>query len=172
MVNLTLPTPGTSSGAWGTIINQAFTDLNNGKADIANVVPSIAAPWTAYTPSWTSSGTLPALGNGTAVGYYNQIGKSVDFRFTLTFGSTSTFGTGNYYFSLPIQAAAGYILFQPFGWAIGTPAGSRNNGVAVLNNTSTIQVMQPGGASMWAPTYPGAWASANYIQITGRYEAA
>lgn len=172
MVNLTLPTPGTSSGAWGTIINQAFTDLNNGKADIANVVPSIAAPWTAYTPSWTSLGTAPALGNGTAVGYYNPIGKTVDFRFTLTFGSTSTFGTGNYYFSLPILAAAGYSLFQPFGWAIGTPAGARNNGVAVLNSTSNIQVMQPGGASMWAPTFPSTWASGNYIQITGRYEIA
>ena len=139
---------------------------------VAGDLTIIGAAWTVYTPTWTSLGTAPALGNGTAVGYYNQIGKTVDFRFTLTFGSTSTFGTGNYYFSLPVNAAAAYSLFQPFGWALGTPAGARNSGVAMFNNASTIQVIQPGGANIWAPAYPGTWASTNYIQITGRYESA
>jgi len=60
--------------------------------------------WTSYTPSWTASGTAPSLGNGTLTGSYKQRGKLVDFRFTLTTGSTSTYGTGIYRISLPVNA--------------------------------------------------------------------
>jgi len=46
--------------------------------------------WTAYTP--TLGGTGWAIGDGTVLGAYCQIGKVVFFRASVTFGSTSTFG--------------------------------------------------------------------------------
>jgi len=57
--------------------------------------------WAAYTPSWQSSGVNSALGNGTLTGEYTVIGKTVYARIKLTLGSTSTQGTGFWFFSVP-----------------------------------------------------------------------
>ncbi len=72
----------------------------------ASGVLSILSVSTSYTPTWTSSGTAPSLGNGTLTGAYTQIGKLVEARIAITFGSTTTYGTGNFYFSLPVTAKA------------------------------------------------------------------
>jgi hypothetical protein len=57
--------------------------------------------WTTYTPSWSSSGTQPSLGNGAITGRYFRIGKAVFVYIKLDMGSTTTYGTGSYYFSVP-----------------------------------------------------------------------
>jgi len=57
--------------------------------------------WQTYTPTWSSSGTQPGLGNGTINGRYARFGKTVHFDTSLIIGSTSTAGTGNYRISLP-----------------------------------------------------------------------
>ena len=65
--------------------------------------------WGSFASAWTSSGTAPALGNGTLVCNYMQVQKLVNFRIALTLGTTSTIGTGAYSLSLPVAAvAAGY----------------------------------------------------------------
>lgn len=61
--------------------------------------------WTAYSPSWSSSGTAPAIGNGTMVGSYAKVGRLVTARIMLNSGSTTTFGTGYYSWTLPLTAA-------------------------------------------------------------------
>lgn len=58
-----------------------------------------------YTPTWSASGTAPSIGNGTRVGRYIRIGDWVRTWGKIHFGSTTTFGTGTYSFSLPIVAA-------------------------------------------------------------------
>lgn len=55
-----------------------------------------------FTPVWTSSGTAPVIGNGSASGSFTRIGNVVQFAIAVVFGSTSTFGTGEFYFSLPV----------------------------------------------------------------------
>lgn len=65
----------------------------------SDVIPD---DWTAYTPVWSSSGTAPALGNGTLTGAYMQVGDLVFIKIVLRMGSTTTFGTGVYRFSLPV----------------------------------------------------------------------
>lgn len=62
--------------------------------------------WTSYLVSWTSTGTTPVLGNGTLVGYYAKVGRLVTAKIALSSGSSTTFGTGNYSFTLPFTAAA------------------------------------------------------------------
>lgn len=73
---------------------------------------AVGDPWVAYTPAWTSSGTAPALGNGTIAGGYVDRGNTVDFRLKMTLGSTSTVGTGTYRFSIPFATtlAAGSVI--------------------------------------------------------------
>ncbi|MGW1609404.1 hypothetical protein ACWCQZ_08400 [Streptomyces sp. NPDC002285] len=73
--------------------------------EIRDQFNSMFAAWTAYTPTWTSSGTAPAIGNGTLLGRYMKFGRTVICHINMTTGSTSTYGTGNYSWSLPVQAA-------------------------------------------------------------------
>lgn len=73
--------------------------------EIRDQFNSMFAAWTTYTPTWTSSGTAPAIGNGTLLGRYMKIGRTVICHINMTTGSLSTYGTGNYNWSLPVQAA-------------------------------------------------------------------
>ena len=52
--------------------------------------------WTTGTGTWASTGTAPAIGNGSIGLRYRQIGKNLDVEIRVTMGSTTTFGTGNY----------------------------------------------------------------------------
>lgn len=65
----------------------------------------LAAPWDTYTPTWTAATTNPALGNGTLVGRFRLIGRTVVCRIHLVAGSTTTFGSGAFRFALPLAAA-------------------------------------------------------------------
>ncbi len=60
--------------------------------------------WKAYTPTWTADTTNPAIGNGTLTGRYIVIGKLCTYVLGLVMGSTTTYGSGNWAFSLPINA--------------------------------------------------------------------
>lgn len=68
---------------------------NSNVVDIREGVP------TAYTPTWTGASVNPAIGNGTIVGRYVKRGRIVDVAIRITMGSTTTYGTGGWFFSLP-----------------------------------------------------------------------
>jgi hypothetical protein len=61
--------------------------------------------WTSYVPVWSSSGTAPSLNNGTIVGYYAKVGRLVTVKIEMNSGSSTTFGTGFYSWTLPVAAA-------------------------------------------------------------------
>ncbi|MFI6443832.1 hypothetical protein [Kitasatospora sp. NPDC050543] len=61
--------------------------------------------WQAHTPTWTSTGTTPSLGNGTLVSRYCRIGKTIFWSGALTCGSTTSGGTGIWFMSPPTPAA-------------------------------------------------------------------
>lgn len=54
-----------------------------------------------WTPNWTSTGTTPSLGNGAISGIARRSGDRLQGTIKLTSGSTTTFGTGDYKFSIP-----------------------------------------------------------------------
>jgi hypothetical protein len=75
------------------------------------------AAWATYTPSWTSGGSAPSLGNGTSVGGYRREGTTLHTRGQLNVGSTSTVGTGELRLSLPsglTTSAAQYQVVSAF----------------------------------------------------------
>lgn len=66
------------------------------------------AGWQSYTPQLQSwDGLAPVLGNGTLVGRYAQIGKTVFMRAHLTTGSSTQRGTSYWTISLPVPAKTG-----------------------------------------------------------------
>lgn len=52
-------------------------------------------------PAWTGSTTNPVIGNGTIAGKLRRRGTEVDYRGIIQFGTTTTFGTGEWRIALP-----------------------------------------------------------------------
>ena len=73
-------------------------------------------PWSAYTPTWYTTGTAPSLGNGSLTGRYQTIGSTVVGEIRLVFGSTTTRGSGTYRFSVPAAGVA--FDYQPIGQVV------------------------------------------------------
>ena len=128
-----------------------------------------------YTPTWTSTGTAPSLGNGTLTGSYIRVGDMIAFTITLEMGSTTTFGTGEYRFSLPF--ALNYSRQSLICQARIFDSGVRwYNGIigdtADPNTTTTITLYQPDttdGTQVGA-TYPMTFANGDGIYIQGLYK--
>jgi hypothetical protein len=67
----------------------------------AAIDTTLGGAWSTYTPTWTGDTSDPAIGNGTIVGDYKYWGKTLNVLIRITIGTTTTFGTGAYRFSLP-----------------------------------------------------------------------
>lgn len=116
---------------------------------------AVVTDWESYTPVWTAGSSNPTLGNGTITGLWGRSGKNIEGTLRLTVGSTTTFGSGTYYFSIPseysidsIQSAKGV-----FGYAyiFNNNLRSTNTfaGVIPLSNTNTFRLdFFPGGGSV------------------------
>lgn len=132
--------------------------------------------WTAYTPSWTATTTNPAVGNGTLIGRYQKIGRQIVFHVNLTCGSTTTYGSGSYNFTMPAFAVANvgasFIgtahLFGTDRWGgqiILSPAATAFAPFFPFSSTNT----RIGGQT---PTQPETLANGSQLRMTGVYESA
>lgn len=77
--------------------------------------------WQSYTPSWL--GGSPSIGNGTLTGKWRRVGDSVELSIAMVSGTTTTYGGGNWAFSLPTGVAidtSKVSLAQEFRGAYGT----------------------------------------------------
>ncbi len=132
--------------------------------------------WTAYTPQWTAASVNPAIGDGTIEGYYKVIGKTCFVRGNIAMGSTTTFGTGEWYVSMPFTAShADAILMNATlldngtAWYNATMVGAR----AGFNHKAPIQYQNTGGtASDVNATGPFTWATSDRFVWNGSYEIA
>ena len=133
-----------------------------------------AGAWAPYTPQLTANTTNPTLGNGTALGRYTQIGKLVFFWAQITFGSTTTRGSGAYANSQPGGAKTDF--FHPVAGDLvagGTEFVTRGR----INGTKVYPVQILSSASStdmtWVSnTNPTTMASGSVIRVAGFYEAA
>lgn len=133
--------------------------------------------WTSYTPAWSSSGTQPTLGNGTSAGEYFQTEKLVFVRGIITFGSTTTFGTGNYAISVPVTPDVGLPNCPYFGcWYRDTSPANDYQMFALLNAGSNFQLRGAGAAypsnAVWSATTPVVPASGDWVSWGFAYKAA
>lgn len=141
---------------------------------------ALTGAWAAWTPSWTaSSGTAPALGNGTLLGQFKQVGNTVLFDLVLVWGSTTTGGSGGagdgvglWQFSLPVAAAADFCAAASLrdNSVPANRAGSAD-GRSGAAATALLRTAASSGAAVNAAT-PFTWATGDTFKITGMYEAA
>ena len=71
-----------------------------------------------YTPTiGANAGVAPAIGNGTIVGKYKVVGTLVFVDIVITFGTTSTYGSGGSFYTVTLPVAAGFAHNQGLpGW--------------------------------------------------------
>lgn len=131
--------------------------------------------WYSYTPAWTSSGTQPGIGNGTRHGRYKREGRTVTFIAEINMGSTTTYGSGAYSLSLPVNARTDsptQFVHSRASDASGGQAWGGQSG-AVLESTVPIQVQtSSGNLDGVTATHPFTFASGDALRAFGTYEMA
>jgi hypothetical protein len=143
-------------------------------ADAAALSASLPG-YSTYTPTWTSTGTAPDIGNSTVVARYIQLGKKVHCFGSITFGNTATFGTGNYRFALPVSAASN--AFAPGASLYDSNTGNQSPvvGAQIITATTyqlTYGATYMGSSSAVSATTPWTWAQGDVIDWNFTYEAA
>ncbi len=134
---------------------------------------AIGGTWTAYTPA--VGGTGWALGNGTITGLFARIGKVVYVRVSVTWGSTSTYGSGTPpTFTLPSTAAS---VYAADGNATAASIGVNEYRWQVFITTTAIGpaiFANDTGASTGLPngTQPFVWKATDQLHIIGVYAEA
>lgn len=157
-------------GVWtGTVPSLLSGELPDATkfAAIHDELDAIQAVWTAYVPVWTAVSVNPAKGNGTLTGKYRQVGKSVDALIILTCGTTTTFGTGEWRFSLPATAASTDQVGVTYIFDNGTQT---RPGVCHMISTTTVAPDSATGTC--TSIVPQTWANLDQCVIKIHYEAA
>lgn len=136
--------------------------------------------WLDYTPAWTSNGVAPALGDGILTGRYVRLGRTIHGTIYFQVGSTSTMGTGDYFWSLPVAQYTGQFTFQAIGMGKGFDASTANNITAIATfepSTQSLRLMYSATAPAGLETHvgqltPWTWAVSDDLTIFFTYEAA
>jgi hypothetical protein len=149
-------------------VRRAFEEISK---NFAMIFPSAA-----FTPTWSSSGTQPAIGNGTISGRYTRVGSLIFATWLVIPGSTSTFGTGSYNLTLPVAAA---VQRYTLGVDLLDTGTQHYVGQAIVDgNVSTtvfseiVAGSNATGPTGWAQTAPFTFGNTDRLLISGFYEAA
>lgn len=138
--------------------------------------------WTAYTPTWTASTTNPAIGNGAVGGRYQAIGKTIFCNIHLASGTTTTWGSGAYSFSLPFVGITASVMQVGAGVCKIGPSTYFPLNTLITTGASVVQARGPfsltatsqqslGSGGVGGSAWVGAQAS-QLIDLSFVYEAA
>jgi hypothetical protein len=119
----------------------------------------------AYTPTLTSGGTAPSLGDGTLTGFWSRQGRVVTFTALLTVGSTTSFGTGDIRISVPIAS----VQSVQVGTAYATDGGTNYVLAAVLAASNTYVNFRINAGGSASVTIPFTWATGDTLRVTMSY---
>lgn len=157
----------------------ASTDVQAAIAEVAAEAGTPSYTWTGYTPTLTGSSSNPTLGSGNTIqGRYIQIGKLVECKVQITFGTSGVAaGSGAYYVSLPVNfGASAYsnvrvgtvLLFDSSGSAV------RLGGCERDGSNHRLQMYADGlgsAAALVSDASPWTWAANDQIHLTFCYES-
>jgi hypothetical protein len=126
---------------------------------------------------WTAATTNPAIEDGTIQARYIQLGPKVSYYGKILMGSTTTYGSGEWRLSLPVEAAT-TITNAEVGSVWLRDSGGPGDYVAVpIIAAAGYFVIRPGAASFGGSnvldaTHPFGWGSGDWISWSMEYEAA
>jgi hypothetical protein len=124
--------------------------------------------WETYTVAWTSGGTQPVIGNGILEGRKQVVGKWRRNYIRMVAGSTTTFGTGQYFWSLSDTAvrqhSAPMYIFDS-GTANRSALGVISSGLTTLFGVTSADTDV-------SATVPQTWANSDMMICQIDYEVA
>ncbi len=132
---------------------------------------------TTYTPTWTAQTTNPSLGNGSINGRYYRIGNVVTAFINLTMGSTTTYGSGTWWFSMPFAWKVSPWANMPIGYGRYTDVGNQHyGGPVVIGDYAKVGCMAfpaayPAYLNWVAYDVPFTWGKGDILEITFSYLA-
>lgn len=141
---------------------------------IMDQIDQLTAPgWTSFTPGWTSSGTTPAIGNGSINGYYRRPAGSdlIEVRGILTWGSSTTPGTGIWRLGLPVNAATNEVG-RSAGAAYVLDSGTQRWAAAAYIQTASYLHIVNGAGGDVGLGVPMTWAVNDVLAWRAVYEPA
>lgn len=140
--------------------------------DIRYRIETIGSNWVPYQPDWRAPTTDPAIVNGDLRGRYLRIGRFVKVNIQLTAGSSTTFGSGDWTFSVPFTSAS--YGFKYTGSAYLLDSGTTNSiGISLLDSDSDVlSIYINSNASALDASVPWTWASGDELSVELSYETA
>lgn len=134
--------------------------------------------WTSYAAVYDTAGG-GAIGDGNVQAQWRRIGDSVQIYARITFGSTSTFGTGPgdpFRLTIPpgltrdstkILSTANYVSSDVYFNDSSTPTNNLGGGqVYIASGASLMTFMSPGTATATCSSVPFTWATGDVIDLT------
>ena len=118
----------------------------------------------------TGATTNPVIGNGSLAANWSRSGRRVTLTVTLTIGSTTTLGSGNWLFSLPVPATS----INDVGAAFYACAAALYCGSVLVDSPAGYITCFSASntSSAVKSTVPGAWAAGDTLRFTAEYSAA
>lgn len=173
IINIVGTTVTVTGGNDYTLINAAITAIYYSHSQSPVGFPQ----WFSYTPTWTATTTNPTLGNGVLNGRFTINGRTVTIVGTLSVGSTTTMGSGVYYWALPVQNSTNSVYFGSFqarrtGSAlfIGVPYVGSSTGYDGSTPTNKFSVWPYNSGSQFTNSSPAVWANTDIFGWTLTYE--
>jgi len=125
--------------------------------------------WTVYTPTFNTTGTAPDLGNGTIQGIYSRVNNVIHYEIKFSRGTTTTFGSGYLWFSLPItMLGLGAADATNVGSVTARNASGYASGVAMMRTSTSVYALL--GTTLVSGTSPASFDSTSAsISIHGTY---
>lgn len=145
----------------------------------ADDLNAMVGTWQSYTPSWMSTGTAVSLGNGSIWGRYVIMGNTCVVNIQMVCGTTTTFGSGTYYWTMPFTSANP--IDGTSNWGAGMGSARAHNAAAwwtgvthVPKNSNQMRIYTNDTPAEWGPTQPFTWSalSSNYFTSAITYELA
>jgi hypothetical protein len=146
---------------------QSMTLLSTNIPVAANVYNNFAFTTVrTYVPAWTGSISSPVLGDGTLTGEYFIANGMCQVTVTLTVGSTTTFGSGPWFFTLPITCRS---IATQYGSALALDAGTLYY-VGTTDAAGTVLSATFDQTNTQAQSnVPFTWASGDSLSMTVSY---
>jgi hypothetical protein len=144
-------------------------------AEVRDQWNDMLAAWVTYSPTWAG---LSVLGSSTANGRYKKVGRTVTGTAELTWGTSSSLGTGTITVTLPATAAtvAGNLGWQTIGRYYDGAGSTWKTLIAYIasaGTTATVYAIRQSDVGWVSPGTAGyAWASGSTMRVEFDYESA
>lgn len=122
-----------------------------------------------YATTWTGSSSNPAIGDGNLAFQFSIVGDVVEFELQSAMGSTTTYGSGIWFWSLP-SASAAYVRVGGDGYVYDASTGDIYPMIVQADASGKFTLLRTAATTQFVnPTTPITFTQTDSISITGRY---